>query len=338
MDPPDEATTAELQAALAHVQSAVANLDIDNEAPPPVFRPLSALLGPVLQGLSSAALVRLADDIGTGQRGASSYVVTMIKEASESDPVLIDRVVDLLAAVDVDAEDEAGHTLLCAACQMNAEYAVRILVERIGAGPDLSDERNKRPLDFAASHSNLEIAKILIAAGAEVTHQVVLVACARGHVNFMRWLLSQGHCDVPLEPTGRELLKSVAGLGLAFEDRGETVQKWQWRAEKGLTFLLHVQAAGSYANYFAEPRYELVLLRALCLSGRAKSRHEQLFKWMETTPPTLQTASLSGKKRARPKPTSVRCYYLATRLFGVGQARELPVGCFATILDYWWRG
>ena len=115
-------------------------------------------------------------------------------------------------------------------------------------------------------------------------------------------------------------MKSVAGLGLAFEERGETVQQWRDRAAKGLQFLLGVQAAGSYAAYVAEPRYELVLLRALCLSGRAKSYFEQT---------SLQTWIFKEETDQ---------HHLATRLFGAGQEQELPLGCFEKVLDFWWQG
>lgn len=315
---PGEATNAELDVPLEELTLAAANMGIDAEAVPGRISTASFTF---LDGLSDAALARINNVMSNEQHGACTHVVNILNLASEG-LIPIERFLDLLAVTNnVDGADEAGHTQLCVACQINAEYAVRILVERIGVDPDLSDERNKRPLEFAASHSNLGIAKILIAAGAEVTPQVVLVACARGHVSFARWLFREGHCDVPLEPTGQELMKSVAGLGLAFEDRGETVQKWQERAEKGLAFLLGVQAAGSYTNYFAEPRYELVLLRALCSSGRAKS-------------PTFQSM-LIGKSLVGASVT----LHLATRLlFGADQAQELPVGCFETILDYWWRG
>ena len=67
--PPGEATAAELEAEIANVTAAAATLGIDNEAQDP-NRHFLAQLNPLLQGLSSAALVRLADDIGTGQRGA----------------------------------------------------------------------------------------------------------------------------------------------------------------------------------------------------------------------------------------------------------------------------
>ena len=236
---------------------------------------------------------------------------------------------------DVNVDDRNGHTELCTACQMNSEFAVRLLVERLGADPDLVDDRGKAPIEFAASRNAIGIATVLIASGASVTPKTLFVACSTGQVHFARWLLREGHCAIPLQPTGRDLMKRIAELGLYFQHK-ETVQEWEERAERGVAFASAVQAAGSYAAFFAEPRYELVLLRALCLSGRAKSRHEQLFKWMTTTPPTLQTAS--GKKRAKPKPTSVRCYYLATRLFGAGQEQELPLGCFEKVLDFWWRG
>ena len=228
---------------------------------------------------------------------------------------------------EVDGEDEYGHSELCTACQMNSEFAVRLLVERLGANPDLVDDRGKAPIEFAASRNAIGIATVLIASGATVTPKTLFVACSTGQVHFARWLLREGHCAIPLQPTGRDLMKRIAELGLYFQHK-ETVQEWEERAERGMAFASAVQAAGSYAAFFAEPRYELVLLRALCLSGRAKSRHEHVFKWKKKTP------TASGKKRAKPKPTSVRCYYLATRLFGAGQEQELPLGCFEKVLDF----
>ena len=220
---------------------------------------------------------------------------------------------------DVNEDDINGHTELCTACQMNSEFAVRLLVERLGADPDLVDDRGKAPIEFAASRNAIGIATVLIASGATVTPKTLFVACSTGQVHFARWLLSEGHCAIPLQPTGRDLMKRIAELGLYFQHK-ETVQEWEERAERGMAFASAVQAAGSYAAYLAEPRYELVLLRALCSSGRAKSHHEQ--PWKATSPSSFFKEH----------------YYLATRLFGAGQEQELPLGCFEKVLDFWWRG
>lgn len=252
----------------------------------------------------------------------------------------------------VHAANAAGHEYRCnphgrsafhTACVQGHADVVAFLLGLPGVAINLIDSNGRTPLHSASQDVNdgrapgrAAIVKLLLAAPGININSVAFpgmtpltLAVERGNCPIARLLVRHGartH-DVP----------SVQA----------NLQPAAWARSQGhpdiADFLDEVHAAGGICKYRAEPRLRLLLLRALCLRGRASvvghpaeeegvlaqhtARRRLLYEWLfgsASQPATCDDDDNDGGARATPSP----------RLAGVPGGTDS--GPLRLILEFWW--
>ena len=162
-----------------------------------------------------------------------------------------------------------GHTMLGMACKNGQAAIVALLLGVPGIDVNRAKFKGVTPLLGACSDRTLcrhreigDIVKLLLAAPgieldcATVSGQTPLThAAARGHEVIVRLLVGHGARTHNLP-------------NLPASNQPETYAR-RFRHIAIADYLRDVHAAGGFAKYRAEPRLQLLLLRALCQQGRA---------------------------------------------------------------------
>jgi ankyrin repeat protein len=123
----------------------------------------------------------------------------LIEAATAGD---VERIRELLAAgADPDVRGDGGMTPLLAATRADQAAAFQALIEA-GADVDLQDDRLDNPFLYAGAEGLLDILTLANEAGADpaITNRyggvAVIPASERGHVETVRYLLSETDVDV----------------------------------------------------------------------------------------------------------------------------------------------
>ena len=199
----------------------------------------------------------------------------------------------ILAAVDVNARDEGGATLLHYALQRQASNpeVVRFLLQH-GADPNVQPLTSDTTagwtsLHYCASNSKAELAAMLLDAGAEVDARefetIPIVLDAWNAVESTTPLLQ---CFKNYHPVHTlSIVIVLLSRGADPYQRDETGNNAYTLAMKLpiYSLLFNVRSAGGWRKYANEPRARLLLLRTLTERGRATPpRGDVLARLFET--------------------------------------------------------
>jgi len=105
------------------------------------------------------------------------------------------------SGADIDARDEQGRTPVMAATAARQADAVRVLLDA-GADVDIRDDRLDNPFLYAGAEGLLDILRLANEAGADpaITNRfggvALIPAAERGHVDVVRYLLTESDVDV----------------------------------------------------------------------------------------------------------------------------------------------
>ena len=109
--------------------------------------------------------------------------------------------VALASGAEVDARDDLGRTALLAATAADRPEAVKALLAA-GADVDLQDEQLDNPFLYAGAEGLLDVLRLVNEAGADpaITNRyggiALIPAAERGHVEVVRYLLTESDVDV----------------------------------------------------------------------------------------------------------------------------------------------
>ncbi|XP_026684825.1 ankyrin repeat and KH domain-containing protein 1 [Diaphorina citri] len=147
-------------------------------------------------GYYELAQVLLAMHANVEDRGIKGEC-TPLMEAASSGFIEIVRLL-INHGADVNGQSSSGNTPLMYACAGGHEAVVRVLLE-CGANVEDHNENGHTPLMEAASAGHVGVAKILLEYGAGInTHSnefkesALTLACYKGHLDMVRFLLSAG--------------------------------------------------------------------------------------------------------------------------------------------------
>ena len=119
--------------------------------------------------------------------------------AAVGDLAAIDRL--LAEGADIDGRDATGRTPVLAATHARQTESVRALFAA-GADPDIRDDRLDNPFLYAGAEGLLDILRLVNEAGADpaLTNRfggtALIPASERGHVDVVRYLLTQSDVDI----------------------------------------------------------------------------------------------------------------------------------------------
>jgi len=207
-----------------------------------------------------------------------------------------------------DGSPEVGATLLALAA-IFGKYA--LAQELLARGADPNIVCGITPLHWFVHHLQFDMVSLLIRHGADVN-----IVCANGATAL-------DHLVAQAEDVTNERSFMIAHLCMIRHllRHGATLRETSLRAGPAETerLLDAIRSAGGWKRYIIEPRIELLLLRSLCIRGRAiaKSRLER----GHGLPPPPQPESLKKKRAVQ------RTFSLAST--------TLPKEIFWHILRFW---
>uniref|UniRef100_A0A8D8UUR8 Ankyrin repeat and KH domain-containing protein 1 n=1 Tax=Cacopsylla melanoneura TaxID=428564 RepID=A0A8D8UUR8_9HEMI len=147
-------------------------------------------------GYYELAQVLLAMHANVEDRGIKGECTPLMEAASSGFYEIVRLLVN--HGADVNGQSSSGNTPLMYACAGGHEAVVRVLLE-CGANPEDHNENGHTPLMEAASAGHVGVAKILLEYGAGInTHSnefkesALTLACYKGHLDMVRFLLSAG--------------------------------------------------------------------------------------------------------------------------------------------------
>ncbi|TPX36343.1 hypothetical protein SmJEL517_g01518 [Synchytrium microbalum] len=150
----------------------------------------------------------LQERIGRKLKLDESHMSNVMNSARLAD---VDRLKQLLNAdlsIDINRQyrDSSNKTLLLVACQYGS-VDVAIYLLSIGADPNITDDQSRSPLHHACAYGSLAVVRALIEGGANVDAEgrdskgpyfqnpfvrPIDLACEKGHIEIVRWLLDTG--------------------------------------------------------------------------------------------------------------------------------------------------
>lgn len=166
--------------------------------------------------------------------------------------------------VDLEKAEANGGTALLVACLCGHVGGVQLLLDRGAAQRAKHD--GSTPLHAACFKGHLDVARLLLEFGADTNlaaqngMTALHSACWVGNVDAVLLCLEHG---AELNRTTGSLSPEITGLTperAALHRGHEAMAAW----------LARIQRTGGWASYMAEPRYKLVVLRALVAKGRAR--------------------------------------------------------------------
>ena len=235
-----------------------------NAAPPPVAvtppdptRPMSLHVACKAGRVDD---VRACLDGGEDVEGTDALGWAPLHLACDSGHVAVARLcLDRGAAIDRVIQD--GRTPLYISCDSGHVAAAQLCIER-GADVHISDHTGLTPLHITCVFGRADVSRMLFDRGADVGRTdfegwtPLLVASLNGHTSTARQCLERGADINWANHNGDTALEVARGEG--------RVVMAAWLAQ--------IQQRGSWASYLSEPRYALVVLRALVARGRARRR------------------------------------------------------------------
>jgi ankyrin repeat protein len=151
--------------------------------------------------------------LGIGSAASQSSFDDLLKAVNDGDS---QTVAGLLAkGLDPNSAGPDGNTLLMTASRLGHQNLVVLLIDR-KASVTRRSPFGDTALMFAASKGQLEVARILVAHGAQVSHdgwQPLHYAAFEGHPAMIRFLLERGAPKDALAPNGYSALMLAARNG-----------------------------------------------------------------------------------------------------------------------------
>jgi uncharacterized protein len=169
---------------------------------------LAAVAGLVLLSLAGAPSARA--DISSALNPFSSYYDNVARAAEANDVSKVRALLSSGNSVNQTEEDSQRTGLHTAAVNGNLQIAAILI--KAGARIDARDNIGNTPLIYAADHDHLEMAKLLMDVGAQVDAEnkngmtALMVASKNGEVEMVRTLLARGANPNKSDYTGRDAL------------------------------------------------------------------------------------------------------------------------------------
>ena len=138
-----------------------------------------------------------------------SYWDNVARMAAANDPSKVRQLV--VGGHDANELDENGRTALLIAA-LNGNLQIAAIVIKAGAHLDAKDRLGNTPLHYAAERNQIEMAQLLIDVGAIIDVQnrngmtPLMIAASRGNIAIVQALLAKGASPRKTDFTGRDAL------------------------------------------------------------------------------------------------------------------------------------